>query len=70
MWKIHLIYSATVIVRVYVPDGGMVWVVSDYFPITSYLTLFPYEGLLKHCICFIASSFALLFQPPQAVSCA
>ena len=67
MWQTHLIYSATLIVRVYVLGGGTAWVVSDYF-ITLYPTLFPYEVLLKHCIYFIASSFALLFQPPQAVS--
>lgn len=68
MWQTGLIYSATLTLRIYVLDAGTACVASDYFLITLDPTLFPDEGLLKHCIYFIASSFARLFQPPQAIS--
>lgn len=68
MWQAHLIYSATLIVRMYVLGGSTAYFVSGYFLIASYHTFFPYEGLLKHCIYFITSSSALPFQPPQTVS--
>lgn len=68
MRQAHPIYSATLIVGIYVLDGSTACFVSGYFLIASYPTFFPYEGLLKHCIYFITSSSALPFQPPQAVS--
>lgn len=69
MWQTLSIYSAILIVKVYILDEVTAWDVSDYFLITLYPTLFPYEGLLKHFIYFIASSSALFFQLLQADSC-